>query len=359
MQAERVDPKSMDCIINYSDRDFYCAKVVESPPFQVDHDKLHEHFPVETVVEGSLTCIGELLSLTFETDDELRQRGVWSEDVRTLKVKNAVSKELVGYLYLDLYTRQGKSLSHGANWYGLQAGCECDGQWIFPIAVIQCSFRTATSLLSHGNLVDLFHVLGHSMHHLCAKAKLPVFHGTNVEKDFVKVPAELFENLVWEPDVLHKISRHYLTGERVPEALLQPKVESRCANDGFDTMRQVVLARLDHEVHTVAECDAAAEFASLTEELLQVPATPDTNQTASFPFLAGRYCEDGTYYCREWGKSIAADMFSFRFKANGVLNPETWASYRREILEPGGSRDANDSVRAFLGHDFQPGGAVA
>merc|ERR1711975_86933 len=159
----------------------------------------------------------------------------------------------------------------------------------------------------------------------------------------------MLENWVWKPEALHRMSRHHESGDAIPDALLQALIKSRNANAGLLNMRQVVLASFDQAIHTVAKADTAAELARLTDELMQVPATPGTNMAASFGHLAGGY--DAQYYGYLWSEVYSADMFASRFEAEGIFSPTAGLSYREEILAPGGSRDAIESLRAFLGRD--------
>lgn len=292
----------------------------------------------------------ELLGLKFEPALEL-EKAAWHEDVKAFKVTDAGSKEMVGYFYMDSHPREGK-YGHAAC-FGLQSACEYRGKWQVPVAAAVCNFPKPTpeqpALLSHGDVETFFHEFGHVMHQLCSKAKIVNFAGTRVERDFVEAPSQMLENWVWKPEALHRMSRHHTSGEPIPEALLAALIRSRNANAGLLNMRQVLLATFDQTIHTASSADTASELARLTLELMTVPATPGTNMAASFGHLAGGY--DAQYYGYLWSEVYSADMFASRFEAEGILNPSTGLSYRNEILAPGGSRDAMDSLRAFLGRD--------
>ena len=145
------------------------------------------------------------------------------------------------------------------------------------------------------------------------------------------------------------MSGHHASGASIPAPLLDALLKSRNANAGVLNMRQITLASFDQAIHTAPSADTAAELARLSQELMQIPATPGTNMAANFAHLAGGY--DAQYYGYMWSDVYSADMFESRFLAEGILNPSTGASYRREILAPGGSRDAIDSLRAFLGRE--------
>jgi len=186
------------------------------------------------------------------------------------------------------------------------------------------------------------------MHQMCARAKFSKFAGTAVERDFVEAPSQMLENWVWEAEALDRMSAHYKTGEKIPRDLLQALIASRNVNEGLLNKRQVVLATFDQTIHT-AEKVNTAEVLKDTNVKMGFPFTDGTNMAASFGHLAGGY--DAQYYGYLWSEVFSADMYESRFKKEGILNPTTGKSYRQEILLPGGSRDASESLRAFLGRD--------
>jgi len=114
-------------------------------------------------------------------------------------------------------------------------------------------------------------------------------------------------------------------------------------------MRQIVLASFDQAIHTAASVDIASEFARLSQELMMVPSTPGTNMGASFGHLAGGY--DAQHYGYLWSLVYSADMFATRFEVERIFSPSAGLSYRNDVLAPGGSRDAMESLRAFSGRD--------
>ena len=223
-----------------------------------------------------------------------------------------------------------------------------------PVAAAVCNFPRPTAsqpaLLSHRDVETFFHEFGHVMHQLCSKAELEMFAGTRVERDFVEAPSQMLENWCWQPAALARMSAHHQTGEPIPDALMAALLASRNANSGILNMRQIVLASFDQAIHTAASADTAAVLDRISAELLQIPSSPGTNMAASFGHLAGGY--DAQYYGYMWSEVFSADMFASRFEAEGIFNGDLCgASYRKEILAAGGSRDAMDSLIAFLGRE--------
>jgi len=144
------------------------------------------------------------------------------------------------------------------------------------------------------------------------------------------------------------IKKHYKTDKPLPDELIDRMVEAKNANSGLLNLRQVFYGVFDQEIHTIAKINSAEVYGRLRKQITLTENTPGTNGAASFGHMVGGY--DASYYGYLWSEVFSADMFSI-FKKCGVMSPEIGLQYRKKILQPGGSIDADILLRDFLGRE--------
>jgi len=227
-----------------------------------------------------------------------------------------------------------------------------DGTWVTPVSTIAANFTPPSgdrpALLKHAEVQTLFHEFGHILHMSLTRAEFPRFSGAETEWDFVEAPSQIMEHWTWEPSVLDRFARHYATGEPIPPDLAEQMLRSRWVNTAIKIGVQAFYGGIDLALHAEPEAPDVEAALRRTYATTGMPYPEGTFFLAGFGHLLGGY--DAGYYGYLWAQVIGDDMFG-RFAREGILSPVVGAEYRREILEPNGSRDADDLVRAFLGRE--------
>lgn len=330
----------------YSWESGYWSNKFRKENLELDSEKIKEYFPSQVVIDGMLDLFGGVFGITFEPVDI----PVWHPDVKAFKIKDKASGELVAYFYMDLYPREGK-YKHAAC-FGLVEGEEKqDGTYQIPFVAIVANLNKPSgdtpSLLKHSEVETLFHEFGHVLHNALTKATYSAFSGTSVSWDFVEAPSQMLERWAWDPQVLKKISKHYKTGEALPDDLIKRMIAAKNFGAGGMYLRQDFFAQYDMTLHTADTTpDTTKLYFELTKKIRGLPLTKGTIPQASFGHIMGGY--DAGYYGYLWSEVIAEDFFG-EFKKNGIFNPETGLKFRREILEKGGTLDEEKMVENFLG----------
>jgi oligopeptidase A len=328
----------------------YWLEKYKQKKFSIANEELRRYFPAQTAVNGLFALAERLYGIRLEA-----QEGVefWHEDVRYYSVRNE-SGALIGGFYTDLHARSGKRT--GAWVDECVSRKNLNGHATLPVGYLVCNFppydERGRSLLTHDDVVTLFHEFGHMLHHLLTRIDYPSISGINgVAWDAVELPSQFMENFAWNFEVLEKCSGHVDTGKTIERALFDKLENSRNVGAGLAMMRQLEFALFDFRLH--AEYDPAQgsrvlEILSEARDEVSLLDHPDYNRMShSFSHIfAGGYAAG--YYSYKWAEVLAADAFG-AFKEAGVFDKDTAQRFRSEILEVGGSRDIMQAYIAFRG----------
>jgi thimet oligopeptidase len=316
--------------------------------FGVDPFEVAEYFPLDSVLKGMFDLVQETFGLEFR---EVPDPDVWHPDARLFAIHDAETGEELAHFYLDLFPREGK-YGHAAEFPMILSRRLEDGSYQNPVCAMVANFTkptaSAPSLLQHGEVETLFHEFGHVLHQNLGRTELARFSGTSVERDFVEAPSQIMQHWVWRADVLRRFARHHETGEPIPDRLVEQLVAARQLNVAIHQLRQLQYGWLDQKIHS-AEVDFDLDLVLREGSRLGLmPFHEGTFSLASFGHLMGGY--DAAYYGYMWSEVFGDDMFS-RFELEGVTSPEVGMAYRREVLEKGGSVDADEMLTRFLGRE--------
>lgn len=345
--AETGDTNS---VINVWDWRYY-ANQLRKTKYNVDAEQLRVYFPYQNVLNGMFAIYQRIFGLKFERVEAPYK---WIGDLQMYAVSDAKTGEPLGLFYLDMFPREGK-YNHFAE-FGIVEGKRLpDGTYQRPVCALICNFPPPQpdkpSLLSHDEVVTIFHEFGHAMHTILTRAQYGRFSGTSVPQDFVEAPSQMLENWPWDKAVLDSFAADYRDpSKKIPVAILDQLKASRLATYGTYYRRQLSFALMDLTLHTQIHATNADDTLPLSNEVLSevsLPVPPDTAFVAYFGHIIGY---GAGYYGYAWADAIAADMATvFEQAPDGFFDKTAGMRMRKEIYEVGDSRDINVSIEKFLG----------
>lgn len=340
------------------DFDFYKNRLLKEK-YAVESEKVREYFAVDRVIDGLFSITQSLYGLSYqEITDEATARDMplWHEDVKLFEVTDTRRGEVLGQFYIDLHPRPNK-YGHAAQWGLYDHKVWSDGHVTKPVAALVCNFTKPTkdkpALMSHDEVQTFFHEFGHCLHTLLSDATYDQLSGTAVERDFVEAPSQMFENWVWDADVLKTFARHYKTGEIFPDELLDGMLKARYLGSGMLAERQFFYGNFDMRCHldpggVIDTTQLAHDLWDPEKENVELyDPVPETFFHSAFGHMTGY---QAGYYGYQWSLVYACDMFQ-RFKEMGMLNPEAGMYYRDKIISRGGTQDGLDLIKDYLGRE--------
>ncbi len=345
--AERMRADGHDGPILASDWRYY-DEAMRRSDYGVDQNKVSEFFELDPTMQGMFDITGEVFGVEYRQVGETR---AWHESVRLYEIVDSASGRTIAHFYADLFPRDGK-FGHAAAFPLVLGRRTRDGEYVTPVSAIVANFTPPSdgrpALLMHEEVQTLFHEFGHILHMSLTNAEFPRFAGAETEWDFVEAPSQIMEHWTWDASVLDRFARHHETGEHMPRELIDQMIRARWLNVGVKIGIQAFYGGIDFALHAEEKAADLEEALRRSYAVTGMPYPEGTFMLTGFGHLMGGY--DAGYYGYLWAEVIGDDMFS-RFAREGVLSPAVGAEYRREILEPGGSRDADELVRRFLGRE--------
>lgn len=327
----------------------YASEQLREARYAFSENEVKQYFTEPRTLAGLFRVIETLYGLDIRED----AAPVWHEDVKFYAIRDRAG-QLIGQFYLDLYARDTK---RGGAWMDDAITRRRKGEGIqTPVAYLNCNFTRPVggkpALLTHDDVITLFHEFGHGLHHLLTRVEDLGVSGINgVEWDAVELPSQFMENFCWEWDVVKHMTGHVDTGEPLPRELFDKMLAAKNFQAGMQTVRQIEFALFDmHLHHDLPPGRTALELLREIRARVAVLHPPEYNR---FPnnfshIFAGGYAAG--YYSYKWAEVLSADAYSL-FEENGGLNPDIGHRFWSEILAQGGARPAIESFKAFRGRE--------
>lgn len=332
----------------------YIGEKLKEARYSFSEQEVKQYFPAPKVLAGLFRIVETLFEIHIRPDSA----AVWHPSVTFYRIER--DGQLLGQFYLDPSARTGK---RGGAWMD-----DVRARWLrpdtdalqTPVAHLVCNFAEGVAgkpaLLTHDDVITLFHEFGHGLHHMLTQVNERDVSGiSGVEWDAVELPSQFMENFCWEWRALQQLSAHVDSGEPLPQSLFDKMTTAKNFQSGLQTLRQIEFALFDMLLH--AEHDPSQDASALLDRVrtevavIHPPAFNRMANTFSHIF-AGGYAAG--YYSYKWAEVLSADAyaaFEESASADGTPDPMTGRRYRQAILEAGGSRPAMASFKAFRGRE--------
>lgn len=336
----------------------FASERLKEARYAFSDNEVKQYFQLPRVLEGLFGLIGRLFDVRISHDTA----EVWHADVGFFRIERA--GQLIGQFYLDMFSRPSKR--PGA-WMDDARGRKLISTGLqTPVAYLTCNVQgpvgAQPALLSHDDVITLFHEFGHGLHHMLTRVdELGVSGISGVEWDAVELPSQFMENFGWKREALDRFARHWQTGEALPDDLFAKMTAARHYHAGLFLVRQLEFALYDFRLHLEFDPMHGPRTLELLDAVRAEVAVITPPAWHRFPhgfthIFAGGYAAG--YYSYLWAEVLSADAFGAfeeaAAAAGSVFDAATGARYRREILAVGGSRPALESFIAFRGREPDP-----
>jgi peptidyl-dipeptidase Dcp len=314
----------------------YYSEKLQKAKFDIDDEILKPYFSLENVEKAIFKLANDLYGIKFKSTSEIP---VYHGEVKTWEVHDK-DDSFLAILYIDYFPRPGKN---GGAWMTCYRDQKTfSGKDIRPLISLVANFTRPTdtkpSLLTFNEVTTFLHEFGHALHGMLTKCTYESLSGTNVARDFVELPSQFMENYAYEKEWLSTWAIHYKSGERIPDGIIEKIKGLSTFNEGYACNRQLSFAFLDMAWHTLnkpVSTDIVEFELKAIEKTELFPPVKGSNTSVSFGHIFGGGYAAG-YYGYKWAEVLDADAFK-HFRETGIFNPETALSFRKNILEKGGT----------------------
>ena len=328
----------------------YYSEKLKMQQFNLSQEALKPYFPTPKVIQGLFSIVNRLYGIQVIE----REAPLWHPDAHYFELED--QGEVIGGFYFDLYARQGK---RGGAWMsGFRSRMRTHDGVQKPICYMVGNFTPPVgdkpALLSHDEVITLFHEFGHGLHHMLTEVDNISVAGTHgVAWDAVELPSQFMEFWAWDQDSLNLLSEHIETKEVLPADLLKALLDARFFQSGMQTLRQLEFALFDLTIHRANPALNAEQVQATLNEIRDkyavLATTPYNRFQHSFSHIfAGGYAAG--YYSYKWAEVLASDAFD-RFETEGIFNTDTGHAFRKNILAVGGKDTALDAFVNFRGRE--------
>jgi peptidyl-dipeptidase Dcp len=326
----------------------YLAQKLRAQRFDLDDAELKPYFSLDAMIAAMFDCAGRLFGLQFV---ERKDIALHHADARLWEVRGE-DDALVGLFIGDNFARSTKRSGAWMSVFRSQSG---HGGGTLPIVINNNNFAKASpTLLSFDDVRTLFHEFGHALHGLLSQVRYERLAGTQVLRDFVELPSQLFENWAMEPQVLQRHARHVETGEPIPAAMLEKLKRSRQFDQAWATIMYTGPALIDMALHALPHGTPVdiQRFESEQAQRLGIPEDiGQRHHLSHFQHLFAGAGYAAGYYVYMWAEVLEADGFEAFTEAGDAFDPATAQRLLRTIYSTGNTHNPADAYRAFRGRD--------
>jgi len=327
----------------------YYSEIIKQEKYLISDQEIKQYFPEHKVIKGLFDLVNKLYGIEILES----KAPLWHSSVAYYEIHQ--NNKIIGSFYLDLYARKNK---RGGAWMDeCISKSQFNGHIDYPVAYLTCNFSSPIgknpALLTHDEVITLFHEFGHGLHHLLTQVDEYNVSGIKgVEWDAVELPSQFMENFCWNWEVIQNMTEHIKSKETMPKNMFDKLIQSKNFQSGMQTVRQVEFALFDMLIH-MNDNPINLNVLETLEKVRDAVAVVRPPKWNRFPhsfshIFAGGYAAG--YYSYKWAEVLSADIFD-EFLNNGVLNKDIGTRFRKEVLSVGGSRGANESFVKFKGRE--------